>query len=261
MRRSLSALPLVLLLAFGLGGCQDPFAAAQQKDDIASYETFLAGNPNSPFTTQASLRLEELYLEKARDDKTLDAYDTYLAKYPKGTLHDKAVDERRQFLFKWADQEDTVEAWQKFLDEYPSGDRKMKVEARTRLNMAEHKGIVDIGAPSIEQVNLAENPDGPLDGWGVYADVAVQGDKDVSTLVIQVAYLGSDGQVLDTRDWPVVAPHLPGNMPVEEAFKVPMKPGEKRTFEWTSGDMPAGWSKKVALKPVDIKFVGEDGAK
>ncbi|MCB9776937.1 MAG: hypothetical protein H6742_00060 [Alphaproteobacteria bacterium] len=256
---SFLGLSLCAFLVAGNLACTNPFAAAQEADTIEAYETFLAENPNSPFVTQGSLRLEELYLEKARQDKTLESYDVYLDKYPKGTLREKAVEERRTFLFDWAGEQDTPEAWQKFLDEYPTGDKKLKQQARTRLNMAQHRDLVTIGAPSIEQINLAENPDGPLDGWGIYADVTVAGDKPVKELDLEVAYLGPEGQVLDTDKWPVVAPALPGNMPVEEEFKIPMKPGETRTFEWTTGDMPADWSKKVRLKPVDIKFVGEEG--
>lgn len=251
------ALALLLPLTLALSACQDPFAAAQEANSIEAYEAFVAENPNSPFVTQAQIRLEELYLEKARAEKTLEAYDVYLEKFPKGKLKDKAVDERRQFLFDWAGEQDTAEAWQKFLDEYPSGDRKLKQEARQRLNMAQNKDLVTVGPVSIEQVNLAEMADGPLDGWGIYADVTVGGDKEVAKLVMEVAYLGAEGQVLDAREWPAVAPALPGNIPVEEEFKVPMKPGETRTFEWTTGDLPAGWAKKARIRPVDIQFVGE----
>ena len=261
MRSLLRTLPLLAILATGTVACQNPFDAAMEANSIEAFEQFLAENPNSPFTTQATIRLEELYLEKARADKSLEAYDTYLQKYPKGKLLETAVKERRQFLFDWADQEDTAEAWQKLLDEYPTGDRKLKVEARTRLNMAQNRGLVTVGAVSIEQINLAENPDGPLDGWGIFADVTVGGDKEVESLMMQVSYLGSEGQVLDSRQWPVVAPHTPDRSPIEEEFKVPMKPGETRTFEWTTGDTPAGWAKKVTVKPVDIKFKGQEAVK
>ncbi len=246
---------LLLLSALLLSACTDPFKEAMDANTIEAFEKFLAENPNSAYTTQGQVRLEELYLEKARADKNLEGYDAYLQKYPKGKLREKALEERREFLFSWADQEDTPEAWQKFIDEYPSGDKKKLVEARKRLTMAESKDIVSIGEISIEQINLAEVPDGPLDGWGIYAPVTIGGDKEVASLMMQVAYLGSEGQVLDTRDWPLVAPALPQNMPVVESFKVPMKPGETRTFEWTAGDMPTGWARKVSLKPVEIRFV------
>lgn len=256
MRRA----PLLLLAGLLLAACQDPFDKAMEANTVEAFETFLAENPNSPYKTQGEVRLEELILEKARAEKTLSAYDDYLKRYPKGKLREKALEERREFLFAWADQQDTVEAWNQFLQEYPTGDKKKKVEARQRLRMAENKGLVDIGTVSIEQVNLAENPDGPLDGWGIYAPVTIKGDKAVATLMLQVAFLGSEGQVLQTVQWPVVAPRLPQNLPVAEAFKVPMKPGETRTFEWTTGDLPTGWARKVALKPVDIRFVGEAAA-
>lgn len=256
--RLLSPLLPALLLALATG-CGSPFADAQEQDTIAAYEAFLAENPNSPYTLQAQTRLEQLYLDKARADKTLESYDTYLEKFPKGTLRDKALEERRDFLFAWADAENTVAGWNKFLEEYSTGgDKKQRKEARKRLRMAEHRDKVELAPVEMEQVNLAENPDGPLDGWGFFVDVTNVGQEAIGHLYLKVSYLDASGKALDSDSWPVATKVNPGGIPIEEEFKQPLKPGDTRTWVYTTGDMPAGWSKKVSVVPVDIGFVGED---
>ena len=257
--RPLTVALFTAALALSTVGCGSPFADAQEADTIEAYEAFLAANPSSPYTLQAQTRLEELYLGKARDEKTLEAYDTYLEKFPEGALRAKALDERREFLFAWADSEDSVDGWKKYLTEYATGgDKKQRKEARKRLRMAENRGAIELGPVEQEQVNLAENPDGPLDGWGFYVDVTNKGEQTITHLYLQVAYLGDGGKSLDSDSWPVVTKVNPGGIPIEEEFKQPLKPGESRTWVYTTGDMPAGWTKKVRVTPVDIGFAGAD---
>lgn len=248
--RSLLVLPLLLALA-----CTDPFAEAQKQDTIEAYEKFLAESPNSQYRLQGQIRLEELYLQKARTDATLEAYDVYLQKFPEGQLVDKAREERREFLFNWADREDTPEGWNKYLSEYPTGDKKKQQEARKRLRMAESKDLIALGPVEMEQVNLAENPDGPLDGWGFYVEVTNKGDKPIEYLNLRIRYLDEAGKELDNRDWPAVSPTPPQGLPQREEFYQPIKPGETRTWEWTSGDLPGGWAKKASVSAIDIRWV------
>jgi len=249
----------MLLLVMLMGwGCADPFVDAQEANTIEAYETFVNENPNSPFLLQGQLRLEELYLEKARTDKTLEAYDAYLERYTTGKLWEKAVEERRTFLFNWAEDENTAAAWQKYIDEYPKGNRKMMVTARTRLQMAAHRDAVGLGPVTMEMVNLAEDPDGPLNGYGFFVDVTNNGDKPISKLVLSLSYLGENGNVLSRDEWPAVATRLPGNLPMEEGFADPILPGQDRVWEWTTGDVPAGWTKKTSIAAVAIELVGEE---
>ncbi|MEC8423502.1 MAG: hypothetical protein VX000_06975 [Myxococcota bacterium] len=42
------------------------------------------------------------------------------------------------------------------------------------------------------------------------------------------------------------------NIPMPREYYKPILPGETRRWEWTTGDMPTGWSKRVRVKPVDI---------
>lgn len=247
----------VVLVSLLLSACSDPYREAQKADSIATWEQFIADNPKNPNRSMGQIRLEELYLEAARTAKTLEAYDTYLAKYPKGKMIEKAHKERREFLLDWTRNEDSVESWKKYLEEYPASRSAGGREAKARLNMARHKDDITIGPVKMEQVNLAENPDGPMDGYGFYVDVTNKGDSPIQYLNMQISYLDEKGAVLSASKWPAVATRLPASLPMEEGFDKPIAKGETRQWEWTSGKSPEGWSKKVSVIPVNIKFVGE----
>jgi len=247
---------LSLLLAAFLftTGCENAFDKAQQAHTIEAYEQYLKENPDGARTLEATLALEDLYLEKARKDGTLEGYDAYVERFPKGKHLEKVMTERKQFLFDWAAEKDTPEAWQKFLDEYKKGDKKLRTKAKQRKRMAENRDKVDVGPVEVEQVNLAENPDGPLDGWGFTADFTNSGAEPIQYLMVEIQYLNDAGKSVKAEQWPAVATRLPGNLPMEEGFSDPIAPGASRTFHFTTGDLPAGWSKKVKLVPVDIGF-------
>ena len=247
----------VALLSMLLSGCSDPYMAAQKADSISAWEQFIAENPKNPKRGMGQIRLEELYLKAARDAKSLEAYDTYLAKYPKGKMLETAHKERREFLLTWTREQDTVVSWEKYLAEYPASRSAGGREAKARLNMARHKGALTVGPVKMEQVNLAENPEGPMDGYGFYVDVTNNGDSPIQYLNMQISYLDEKGVTLSRSKWPAVATQLPASLPMEEGFDKPIAKGETRQWEWTSGKTPDGWAKKVSVIPVNIKFVGE----
>lgn len=255
MLRPLCLSLLLLSVSVVAVGCENPFEVAQTAHTIEAYEQYLTENPDGTYVLQANLALEDLYLQAAREGKNLEGYDKALKRFPKGQHKDKVMDERKQFLFDWAAEEDTPEAWQRFLDEYKKGDKKLRSKARQRLRMAENRDRVEVGPVEAEQVNLAENPDGPLDGWGFTADITNTGDTPIQTLMIEIQYLDDAGKKAKSELWPAVATRLPGNLPFEEGFDKPIAPNEVRVFNFTTGDLPAGWSKKVKLVPIDIGFV------
>lgn len=247
-------LAAVLLLSLTLSACTDPFSEAQQADTIESYEKYLADNPSGAYRLQAEMRLEELMLQKARDEKSLEGFDAYLARFPKGSQHDKAVEERESFLFSWAEEQDTPAAYQKYLDEYPKGDKKRKEEARRRMVMAEHKDKISISAPEQEQVNLAGEQDGVPNGWAFFVDVTNQGDQPITRLTLQLRFLNESGRVIKTANYPSVGSRYPGRSWVEDEYKEPLKPGQTRQWKYTTGDIPPNWAQKVEVKAIDISF-------
>ena len=245
------------LAAALLTGCSDPYGKAQKADTIEAWESFINENPKNPKRSMGQIRLEELYLEAARTSDSLQGYDTYLSKYPKGKLNEAAVKERRSFLMDWARSENTVAAWEKYLADYPASRSAGGREAKQRLNMAKHKDKITVGPTKMERVNLAENPEGPLDGYGFYVDVTNNGDVPIEYLNMMISYLDADGQSLKSSKWPAVATRLPAGLPMPEGFSKPIAPGETRQWEWTTGDTPEKWAKKTVVVPINVKFVGD----
>lgn len=252
--RKTSTLAFFFWLGTLAPACADPYADAQKVDTIEAWEQFVAENPESPRVFEAKLRMEELVFNQAHEGKTLEAYDAYLARFPDGKLKEKAMEERREYLMAWADKTDTPEAWQKYMAEYPGGNRKYVVEAKQRLAMAEVKDSLVLGEAQISQVNLAEDPKGPLDGWGFKVPVTNNGQRPISLLVLRLELLNKEGYAAVVKEWPVVAERLPGGLPMPDGFDKPIKPGETRVWDFTTGEVPEGWEQKVNIKPIKVGF-------
>lgn len=255
-----------IAIALLLAGCGDGFSAIQQADKqgadpgelIPMYEGFLDKNPGSRWELQANDRLETLYLEKASKEKSLEAYDAYLERFPQGKLRSRALDEREGFLFDWAKGEGTEDSWTKFLDEYPKAEKTRRREAKRMIEVYEYLDKVALSDMRVKQVNLAENPDGPLDGWGFEVDVTNNGDATIVDMRLAIHYLSPEGGVLAEKEWPVVAPKFP--VPIEEEKKVPIAPGEMRTWSWTDGGMPERWDEgKARVKVTKLERAKPDG--
>lgn len=243
------------LLAFSLGlAACDPFPQVREQDTIEAYEAYLAEHPDSNYAAEAKGRLDELMYEKAKEAKTLEAYDAYLERFPKGLFHDKARKEREAYLWEWALTTHTPEAWDRYMEEYPQFDAKKVRKARKHKKAAEYKDNVGIGALSAEPANLAENPEGPKDGWMFKADITNNGDQTLTYLQITIRFEDGSGTVIGEEKWPVVSSNY--GIPVEEEKKVPMKPGETRTWELLTGSVPDGWSqdKGAKLIPTSVSF-------
>lgn len=245
-----------LALALALVGC-DPFMDVQDADTIEAYEGYLAEHPDNANAFKARIRLEELYLAKAEASEDPADWDLYLDKFPDGTHHDKAVRLREEHLFAWATAEGTEAAWATFVEAYPKAKQGRNKKARDALAAMTYLPKLAFAEPVIAKTNLAEDPDGPLDGWKMDVDVTNNGDKTVATLWFRVHYLGADGTSLGSREWPIVAPYANWPVPIEEERTVPMKPGETRTWTWSTGDLPDGWANKIRLEPFRIRFDGD----
>jgi len=245
---------LLLVALFFVGAC-DNFHDVQKADTIEAYQAYMAENPTSQYRFQAEVRLEELMLAKADKDKTLESYDAYLEAYPKGHYLEKALKKREQFLFDWAMATYTVPAFEKFMSEYPKAKKKRKQKIRRAIKMAQYQHHIGVGEVSMKQVNLAEDPEGPLNGWGFYVDVTNNGEQTVTYLALTIAYLDKQGKGLSHDEWPVVAPQY--SVPMPEETKVPIKAGETRTWEWTTGELPEGWAKTTRIYASGVYFEGE----
>lgn len=249
-----------LLFVLALSACADPFEEAKKADTIEAWDGYLAGGPTAAKKMEGEKRLEELMLDKARADHTLESYDALLKRFPKGKLFKDANQERQTIYYATLEKEDTPEGWQKFLDEYkrPKGDPRLIADARRRVEVAKLKSSFEIADPAVAQVNLAEDPKGPLDGWGFTANVTNKGDKPIEMMYLRVILRGDDGKNLLQKEWPVVAKRLPGNLPFAEGFDKPIAPGETRKWEYATGDAPEGWNQKFEVLAVRIKLEGAE---
>lgn len=235
---------LLGILSLGLSaGCSDPFAAANEADTVEAYEKYLEENPNGRFVIQAKSRLETLMLDRAKENRSIEEYDAYSERFPEGALRDRAKGEREALMFDQAKKNNTAEAWQKYLDEYPKARKERKQFATRMMKVHGYLPNLTLSPPRVEQINLAENPDGPLDGWGFEVDVTNAGDKVLSDLRLTVQYLSDDGGVAGEKEWPLVAEYW--MVPAAEEQKAPFRPTQTRTWQWTTGNVPDRWNRQV----------------
>ena len=227
-------------------GCTDPFEVAQSEDTVEAYEKYLADHPNAPMALAASARLEALLLEKAKADKSLEQYDAYLKRFPEGEQHARALKEREALLFSEAKRSNTPELWKRYLEDYRKGDKNRKRLAEEMVQVHEYLEHVSLSETKSQQVNLAEDPKGPLNGWGFVVEVTNTGSETVKDMWLTIEYLDMDGNPLEDDRWPIVAAPE-STVRIQEEFREPLLPGQSRTWEWTTGDLPEDWDRETRV--------------
>jgi hypothetical protein len=242
----------------GLMAC-DNYADVTKTDTIEAYEVYITENPGTSNSFTAEIRLEELYLKKARTDKTLEAWDAYIARWPKGNHREAAMDEREVFLFAWAEARGTAAGWQTFIKEYPTAKRKRMSKAKAAMKATTFaEAHLTVGELVTTQINMAEDPEGPLNGSSYKFDVTYRGEGDLESMWFEARFLDKDGNAVESKSWPVVAPYVEYPVPVEEEKTVPMKSGETRTWDWWDSKLPEAFSGKVVLMPLRVRVAGQE---
>lgn len=230
------------------------FSEVQKLDTIEAYEAFLAKDPDGVYQSACEKRLEELYFERGQKEGTRAAWQAYVDRFPEGPNKDKARRELGFAVYSEAVKADTVEAYQAFLDGFAKGgDKWLVARAKGRIATLEY-GKVVLGDPKVERVNMAEDPKGPLNGWGISAEVTNDGDKSLEYVSITLEYLADDGHVLGAKDYPLVSKTW--SMPASDEQMRPIKPKEKRTWVWTEGDerVSPDWHQKVKLTVTGLRI-------
>jgi len=241
---------LFLFVALVLAGCADPYEDAKKADTVEAYETFLATNPGGADQLMAETRLETLLVEKATESKLVADYDKVLTRFPRTKKLEEVQKGRAAAAYAVAEADGSVEAWKKFMDEDPFADSALKKRATTMIDVAKYTPTIAFGDVAVAEVNLANDPAGPKDGWGFTADVTNNGAEALEYANVELQFLGADGKKLGkSPSYPIAAPTGPGGMPIEEALIKPLAPAEKRTWTYTTGEVPEGWAegKKVKL--------------
>jgi hypothetical protein len=249
------AVALVLFLA-PLAGCADPYGDAQKLDTIEAWEAYLSTKPGGTDGMLGQKRLTELYVARAAESKKLEDYDKAL-KHLTGKAKKEMQVGRANVAFAAAEADGSAAAWEKFLKEDDFADDALKKRARAMVAVAKHRDELSISDAVVAQVNLAENPKGPLDGWSISVDVTNNGTNTFDYLILEAQLLDGDGKKLSAATYPLVSKVGPRGMPIEEKYQEPMKPGEKRSWQWTTGEPPEGWAQKARVVPTAIRAVGE----
>lgn len=242
---------LLALLACDMG---PTFEDVQKVDTIEAYEAYLARDPDSIYQFAINKRLEELYFEAAQREGTLAAWQKYLEKFPESPRKAKAQKEAAFAAYSEAMKVGTPDALRAFAKEWSKADKWLVARAEGRAAVLEY-GKLEVAEPVIAEVNMAEDPKGELNGWGVSTEVTNAGDLTLAYVSLTLEYLAADGHVLGVKDYPVVSPKW--NLPASDDQMRPMKPGDKRKWVWTETKetVPKDWSQKVRLVPTGLKPV------
>ena len=242
-------LALVVLLA----GCANPYADAEKANTIEAWEAYLQTKPSLSQQLAAEQQLQNLLLEKARKTKAVADYNAVIDRFPKVPERAKLIQERSEAAYAAAEKEGTPEAWKQFMKDYPTADSILIKKATNMVDVTTNKDKLKVGEPRVEQVNLAENPNGPKDGWGFFVTVTNVGTEPIGYLNMEVRLLDEAGAKLKAWQYPLVSKTGPGNMPIEDEYTKPLLPGASREWQYTTGEVPEAWSKKVQVVPVAVK--------
>jgi hypothetical protein len=146
----------------------------------------------------------------------------------------------------------TAEALEAYLNGHPEG--ASAKTAREQLDSIQYRTRVGVSDLRVEPVNLGGNPEGPMDGWGVFANIVNEGHRTLSVIEIKIDLLDAAGAASGPANtWWAVTPDLSG-YPTPEAMKEPLAPSASRAFRWTTGAVPEGWSEKVTLRVSQVRF-------
>jgi len=250
MHRLTRASLFFLVLALG---CASAYEKAQKVDTVEAYEQFIKENPASTDVGAAHRRVAELKLAEAKKVGTLEAYDKFIAEFPRGKSYEEAMELRKPMVVAAAEKADTAEAWEQVIKEYGTIDGRLRARAIRESAAAREGAVLLLGEVKTEQVNFDGDPKGALDGWQVSAPVTNKGTQSAENVQITLHFRDAAGVDVDSRRWPLVAPHLPQMLPMPKGFDVPLAPGETRTFAFKANSLKPGW-KTVTLEIDSVKW-------
>lgn len=250
--------PFLFALAL-LAACDD-FESVKRADTVEAYEAWLAENgTDGSKAGTALLRLEELLRTAAREKQTPAAYEAYLTRFP---THKNAAELRAEYetmMFDLAELAGTPEAWAAFQKACPDVKGQRAEWARNAAQAAAYAQNLKIGEVRVEKINLANDPKGELNGTAFLTEVTNNGDQTLEMLWFNLYLLAGEGKVARKVDAPLVAPQRMSRMPIPDANQAPLKPGDTRTFRWTTGELPEGFSGVAKLVPARIAVLGRAG--
>lgn len=244
---------LLLSLSLLLASCEgSALRDAELADSPEAYEAFLQRYPDSPKAAELRQRVDTLRFLRAKAERTSAAMREYLALHPDGVHSEDARRQEDERSFAEAAAAGTADAWHGYLDSHPDGSRVE--EARFAWGQITYIPKLSVGTPAVERVNMAEDPKGPLDGWGLVADITNTGDRPLRVVEVAIDYLDRGGAVLQTDKWWAVAPDL-GAFPTPPGMRPALLPGQTRKLVWSTAEGPPGWAEgSFAVRVARVEF-------
>jgi len=248
---------LIALMMLPLLGCEgNALYDAELQDSPEGYETFLAKYPDSAEAARIRTRIDELRFTRAKVAKSSQSMRDYLGHHPDGAFVDEARKLEDEIAYRESAHDHTPEAYVLYLDSHPDG--AFVGEARFSHDQLTYLPKIAIGELLVEPINMARDPKGPLNGWEIHSDVTNGGDRPLRTVEVAIDYLSPNGNAVKSDKWWAVAPDL-GGFPTPPEMKPILQPGDSRTFQWTTAEVPDGASAaSFGLRITKVTFKKDD---
>ena len=231
-----------------LGGCANEYTAydeATTLDTAEAYEAFLVQYPEGANASPARQRLDEIDWEVAKAENSAGAYEEYLRQQPDGKFVDRASTEAPKMAWQVADFSGDPAQVQSFIDKYGHGAYGKK--ARERLALLQTLATqLSLGETQLEVLTEGQK-------WRVFVEAENVGDVPVVESKFRVGWKDAEGQVARSKEWLLNCEEKAGiDAPAE--LTRPLRPGEKRTFEFTFVDTEAceGWPADLEHIQIDV---------
>jgi hypothetical protein len=247
---ALIALPLLLAACEGAA-----FLDAEKANTPEAFEAFLQEYPNYAQADEVRVTIEELRYKGAWESRNAGQMREFLGRYPDSEHAAKMIKKEDELAWTEADYTKTGEGYKSYLDLHPTG--AWIPEATALHTKFAYVDAMTISTPVIQKVNMAADPEGPLNGWGLSCEITNTGDRRVRTVEVRIDYLKLDGSVAKSDKWWAVVQDL-GPLPVHPIMRPILEPGEVRPFSWSTAEAPPGWDEgKLALRISELKFAKE----
>jgi hypothetical protein len=225
----------ILLIALFLCGCQgNALQNAEFANTAEVWESFLEKYPDYEGAPDIRKRIDGLRFTRTAKDNTVEAYKSYLELHPEGKHVSEALGAIDLLDYEVAVREASLAGFATYLKTHPDGayvDRATGLQERLA-----YLPLVTLGAASIERINMAKDPKGPLNGWSLKSQVTNTGDRTLRVVELHVDVQDASGKVLKSHKWWAVAPDL-SVQAAPPAMRAPLQAGGERTFEWTYADL------------------------
>ena len=107
---------------------------------------------------------------------------------------------------------------------------------------------------------MAQDAEGPLNGWLFSANITNNTTRDIKFLKAKLHFLDAEGNILSSHvsDGTVIIGELYGReWATPKPRKPPFKIGQTRKWTYLTGDIPPNWSKRVRLQLFQVQFMND----